>query len=146
MTEAAAHTPPGLQTRAVLAIGALLALLTVGGAGLLLWHDRQSDIAQWQQTAANLSATLAEHAEQTRARRRPGAAKHRGAAERRAHRQRCGVLAGRWIRPAIHEVIRNKVAAVPQVDVASIIDRHGEYHQFHPLLPALCARTRQDNG
>ncbi len=140
MTEATAHTAPGLQARAVLAMGALLALLTVSGASLLLWHDRQSDIAQWQQTAAALSTTMTEHAEQ---------------AVRAAdlvlqsiviplNDARIASEADLWRTmdtPAIHEAIRNKVAAVPQVDVAAIIDRNGDIINFSRFYPPYAPDT-----
>ena len=43
--------------------------------------------------------------------------------------------------PAIHEAIRNKVAAVPQVDVASIVDRHGDIINFNRYYPPYAPGT-----
>ena len=140
MTKLTARTGFGLQGRAVLAIGAVLALLTVIGAAGLLWHDRQSDIEQWQQTAAALSVTVTEHAEQTiRA-----ADLVLQSIVTPLNEARIDSEAELWRAmdtPAIHEAIRNKVAAVPQVDVASIVDSHGDIINFNRYYPPYAPST-----
>ncbi len=140
VTLPAARFESALQVRVVWAIGALLALLTVAGAAGFLWHDRQSDLDQWRQTAANLSTTLAEHAEQTVR-----------AADLVLQSiviplNEAGLDSGADLwrvmdTPAMHEVIRNKVAAVPQVDVASIVDPHGDIINFNRYYPPYAPAT-----
>ena len=124
----------GVQARALRAIGGLLALLTLVGAMALLAHERQSDIGQWRQTAATLSTTLTEHAEQTvRA-----ADLVLQSIVTPLNEARIASEAELWRTmdtPAIHEAIRNKVAAVPQVDVASIVDAHGDVINFNRYYP-----------
>ena len=134
VTQASPRIAPGLKAPAVLAIGAVLALLTVAGAAGLLCHARQSDIDEWRQTAATLAATMTEHAEQT---------------VRAAdlvlqsiviplNEARIATEDDLWRTmdtPAIHEAIRNRVAAVPQVEVASIVDRHGDIINFNRYYP-----------
>ena len=124
----------GFQARVVLAIGVLLALLTVAGAVGFLRYDRQSDIDQWQQTAAALSVTLTEHAGQTM-RAADLVLQSIVTPLNDAH---IDSEAGLWRAmdtPAIHEAIRNKVAAVPQIDVASIVDSHGDIVNFNRYYP-----------
>ncbi len=140
VTDPSVRIASGVQAPAVLAIGSLLALLTVLGAAGLLWHARQSDIDQWRQTAAVLSTTMTEHAGQT---------------VRAAdlvlqsiviplNDARIATEEDLWRTmdtPAIHEAIRNKVAAVPQVDVATIVDRRGDVINFNRYYPPYAPGT-----
>jgi signal transduction histidine kinase/DNA-binding response OmpR family regulator len=124
---------PRLRARAVLAVGALLAVLTVGGAAGLLWHARQSDIDQWQQTAAALSVTITESTDQTlRAAdlvlQSIVTPLNEAGYESSDDMWRVGL-------PAMHEVLRNKVAGVPQIDVASIINAQGDMMNFNRYYP-----------
>jgi signal transduction histidine kinase/DNA-binding response OmpR family regulator len=134
VTDAPARLTAGLQARAVLATGALLALLTVAGAAGLLWQARQSDIDQWRQTAVALSATLTQHAEQTMR----AADMVLQSLVTPLNEARLDNEAALWQAMdtlAVHEVIRNKVAAVPQVEVASVVDSHGDIINFNRYYP-----------
>ncbi len=130
----------GVQQRVVLATGALLALLTVAGAATLLWHDRRSDIEQWQQTAVTLSITITEHAEQT-IRAADLVLQSIVTPLNEAHLDSAADLWRAMDTPAIHEAIRNKVAAVPQVDVSSIVDSNGDIINFNRYYPPWAPNT-----
>ncbi len=122
-----------LRARAVLAVGALLAVLTVVGAVGLLWHARQSDIEQWQQTAATLSVTITEYTEQTL--RAADLVLQSIVTPLNEAGYESGEDMWRAGLPAMHEALRNKVAGVPQIDVASIIDAHGDMMNFNRYYP-----------
>jgi signal transduction histidine kinase/DNA-binding response OmpR family regulator len=123
-----------LRAGAVLASGGLLAALTVAGAAGLLWHARTSDIDQWQQTAAALSMTITEHAEQT-VRGADLVLKSIISPLNAARLENTADLWRAMDTPAVHEAIRNKMAGVPQVDVASIVDSHGDIVNFNRYYP-----------
>ena len=121
------------RVRTVLVGGISLTVLTVVGAAGLLWHDQQTDIATWKQTATALSITITEHAEQT---------------VRAADLVLQSIVdplneAGlessedlwRAALPSAHQTLRNKVAGVPQIDVASIIDGRGDIVNFNRYYP-----------
>ncbi len=136
-SQSATQPPPALRCRlatGVRAMGVLLSMLTVFGAAALLWHDRQSEIAQWQQTAANLTTTLSEHAAQT-VRAADLVLQSIVTPLNEARIESDADLWRAMDTPAIHEAIRNKVAAVPQVDVASIVDSRGDIVNFNRYYP-----------
>ncbi len=128
----------GAKGRVAIAVGAAVAVLTLGGASMLVWRDRQAEIAQWELNAANFSTMLAEHAEQTM---RAADLVLQGIVQplNDAKLDSEDDLWRAMDTPAIHEAIRNKVAAAPQVDVASIVDGRGTIVNFNryypPILP-----------
>jgi len=129
-----------LHGRLVLAVGGVLALLTVLGAAALLWRDRQSDIAEWQRIAVNLSTTLAEHAGQT-VRAADLVLESIVTPLNEARIENEADLWRVMDTPAIHEAIRNKVAGVPHIDVASIVDMHGDIINFNRYYPPFALGT-----
>ncbi len=121
------------RVRAVVVGGIVLAALTVVGAAGLLWHDQQLDKATWKQTATALSITITEHAEQTLR-----------AADLVLQSivdplNEAGLESSedlwRAALPSAHQALRNKVAGVPQIDVASIIDGRGDIVNFNRYYP-----------
>ena len=140
VTSAAGRVPVGLKGWVVLAVGVVLALLNAGGAAFLLRHDRQSDIEEWKRTAAALSVTITEHAEQT-IRAADLVLQSIVTPLNEAHINSEAALWRAMDTPAIHEAIRNKVAAVPQVDVASIVDAHGDVINFNRYYPPYAPNT-----
>ena len=131
---ASALLPSRLRAGVVRMAGVLLAALTITGVAGLLWHSRQSDIDQWKQTAAALSMTISEHAEQTV--RAADLVLQSIAVPLNAARLESTVdLWTAMDSPAAHEAIRNKVAGVPQVDVASVVDAQGNIVNFNRYYP-----------
>lgn len=115
-------------------LGGLLALLMLAAAAGLLWHDRQAALAQWQQTADNLAITLGEHAEQT-IRSADLVLKSIIEPINDAALETTADLRRTMDTPSVHEMIRDRVAGVPQVDVASIVDAHGDIINFNRYYP-----------
>ena len=115
---------PASWSNTVFACGIGLVLLTVVSAVIVLWDGRQAQIRDWRHTVANLSTTFAAHAEQSM-----NAAdlvlgsvielvqsfEPRTASDLT---QLLGTL-------AVHETLQDKVAVVPQIDVATIVGLDG---------------------
>jgi len=120
--------------RLVLAAGSGLVLLAALVSGALVWRARASDIAAWQTNVGNLSTILAEHAGQAvRAAdlvlqsmqlRVDEAGVADDAELMRFGRQR-----------AVFDNLREKIATVPQIDVATLIARDGEVITFTRSWP-----------
>ena len=124
----------GANGKLAIAVGAAVAALVLVGAVLLLWRDRQADVTQWRSTATHFSTMLAEHADQTI---RAADLVLQSVVEplNEAKLDSEEDLWRAMDTPAIHEAIRNKVAAVPQVDVASIVDGRGAIVNFNRYYP-----------
>ncbi len=131
-------TPPralrSALARVVRAGGIALSVLTLLGALTELWFDRETDITQWKQTASNISITLARHAEQT-IRAADLVLQSIVDPLNAAGLDSTADLWRATDTPAMHEAIRNKVAGVPQVAVAGIIDERGEMLNFNHYYP-----------
>ncbi len=128
-----ARLMPRLRARTVMTAGVVLAILTVAGAAGLLWRDRQSDIDQWKQTASALSVTITEYTEQNlRAAdlvlQSIVTPLNDAGYESSDDMWRVGL-------PAEYEALRNRIAGVPQIDVASIADEHGDLLNFNRYYP-----------
>jgi signal transduction histidine kinase/DNA-binding response OmpR family regulator len=133
MMSGVARRMPRLRAWVVLMVGVLLAALTVGGAAGLLRHARQSDIGQWQQTAAALSVTITESTDQTL--RAADLVLQSIVTPLNEAGYESGDDMWRVGLPAMHEALRNKVAGVPQIDVASIADANGDLMNFNRYYP-----------
>ncbi len=124
----------GAKAWLAIAAGVMAAVLTLGGAALLLWQDRHTALLEWRTNTSNYSTMLAEHAEQTiRAADLvlQGIVQPLNDAKLNSEED----LWRAMDTPAIHEAIRNKVAAAPQVDVASIVDGRGDIVNFNRYYP-----------
>ena len=120
--------------RLVLAAGFGLVLLATLVSGVLVWRAREADIVEWQTNVGNFSTILAEHAGQTiRAAdlvlqsmqlRVDEAGLTDDAELMRFGRQK-----------AVFDNLRDKIATVPQIDVATLIARDGEVITFTRSWP-----------
>jgi signal transduction histidine kinase/CheY-like chemotaxis protein len=128
-----ARLVPRLRARSVLVVGALLAVLTLASAAGLLWHARQSDIDQWQQTASALSVTITEYTEQTL--RAADLVLQSIVTPLNEAGYETGEDMWRAGLPAMHEALHNKVAGVPQIDVAAIANAQGDLLNFNRYYP-----------
>jgi signal transduction histidine kinase/DNA-binding response OmpR family regulator len=130
----------GVPARRVIAAGVVLAAATLLGAAGLLWRARVSEIAEWSTTATNMSTTLAAHAEQT-IRAADLVLQSIVTPLSEAGIETDADLWRAVDTPAIHAAIRDKMAGVPQVDVASIVDRHGDIINFSRYYPPFAPDT-----
>lgn len=126
-TAAGATVPTATATwsRAVFACGLALVVLTVLSAVVVLWDGRQAQLRDWRHTVANLSTTFAAHAEQSM----NAADAVLGSVLELIQDQNPrtpGDLASRLGTLAIHETLKDMVAGVPQIDVATILGLDGK--------------------
>jgi diguanylate cyclase (GGDEF)-like protein len=111
-----------------------LAALTIACAFLLAWTDRQSQIRSWGYNLSNLSTTLAGHAEQTL---RAADLVLDSVQEliEEAHVLDVSDLKRQLGSRALHEAMRERVARIPQVAVASIVSLDGGIINFTRSYP-----------
>lgn len=122
------------KSRGALLVGVLVAAITLATAAIIILQSRESAIASWRGNAANLSTTLAEHTEQAfRAAdlvlRSIDAQISALAIENESDLRR--EAGGR----AIFESLRDKIAGVPQIDVATIFASNGDVINFTRTWP-----------
>jgi len=118
----------------VFAFGTSLAVLTVVSAVIVLWDGRQAYIRDWSHTVANLSTTIAAHAEQTM-----------NAADLvlgsvldlidNADPKTVDDIPRLLGTAAVHDALRDRIAGVPQVEVASILTLDGRIVNFSREWP-----------
>ncbi|MFL5255829.1 MAG: response regulator [Rhodopila sp.] len=109
----------------VLAVGICLALITLTGAASIVLQARQSEIETWKATVANLSTTLAKHAEQT------VMAADLVLRSIQVQVQKADIATDADLRRemgsrAAHEALQDKIAGVPQIEFASVIASNGD--------------------
>ena len=121
--------------RIVLLAGTCIAAITLAGAASVVLQTRASEIETWRANIAALSTTLAEHNEQ--------AVKAADLVLKSVAVQveRAGVESDLDLRRdmgtrAVFEALRDKIAGVPQIDVATIIAANGDVINFSRNWPA----------
>ena len=119
---------------AVMSAGLVMSVLTLVGTGLMVLHARQSDVLTWQGNIANLSTTLAEHTAQAIK------AADLVLQSIQARVEEAGVDSDVGLRRemgtrAIFDTLRDKIAGVPQIDVASIVASNGDIINFSRSWP-----------
>lgn len=125
----------GIRYGIVLMAGLCVMVVTIAGAASMIFQARQSEIETWKANLSNLSTTLAEHTEQSfRAAdlvlQSIQARVDDLAVEDDADlRRRVGTL-------SVHETLRDKIAGVPQIDVATIVAANGDIVNFSRRWPA----------
>jgi signal transduction histidine kinase/CheY-like chemotaxis protein len=120
----------------MLAAGAALALAVLGAILAALWSARVQEIEAWRLQLSNLALVLAEQTSQEVASAYLIldllAAEVEGTA---AGSDAAGLRAALATR-ATHQALRDKIAALPQIDVASIVDANGQVLAFSRAHPA----------
>ncbi len=111
-------------------------MLVATAAGGVVWSNRESQIAQWTGWASDLSLMVAE---QTRQTIKASDLVLRAITDRV---QDSGIESEEEFRTAmssqeIYEVLRQRAAGVPQIDVATVIDNSGIVLNFTRWWPAL---------
>jgi signal transduction histidine kinase/DNA-binding response OmpR family regulator len=121
--------------RIVLFAGCCLAAITLAGAASVVLQTRASEIETWRAHTAALSTTLAEHDEQ--------AVKAADLVLQSivVQVEKAGVGSDQELRRemaarAVFDALRDKIAGVPQIDVATIIAANGDVVNFSRTWPA----------
>jgi signal transduction histidine kinase/HPt (histidine-containing phosphotransfer) domain-containing protein len=119
----------------VVLVGAALALTVLGAIGAALWSARVQEIAAWRAQLSNLSLVLAEQTSQELS----AAYLILDTLADEVQSARIGDAAG--LRAALatremHQALRNKIAALPQIDVATIVGADGQVLNFSRAFPA----------
>ncbi|TCZ60885.1 bifunctional diguanylate cyclase/phosphodiesterase [Roseicella aquatilis] len=115
--------------------GALLGLLVMAGAGLIGWNAHDRALAGTGRELRNLSVVLADHADRTLQ-----AVEILQAAliERMRSRGVTSLAALRAWAPTedVHELLKERIAGVPQLDAVTIVDAEGRllnFSRYHPV-------------
>nr|WP_294553149.1 response regulator [uncultured Rhodopila sp.] len=121
--------------RVVVLAGACVAAITVAGAASMMLQTRASEIETWRANIAALSTTLAEHNEQ--------AVKAADLVLQSivVQVEKAGIegdpdLRREMATRAVFDALRDKIAGVPQIDVATIVAFNGEVINFSRTWPA----------
>ncbi len=120
--------------RFVLLAGSCLAAITLAGAASMVLQTRASEIETWRGNIAALSTTLAEHNEQ--------AVKAADLVLQSIEVQveKAGIETDQDLRRematrAVFDALRDKIAGVPQINVASIVALNGDIITFSRIWP-----------
>jgi signal transduction histidine kinase/DNA-binding response OmpR family regulator len=123
------------RARIVLLAGCCLAAFTLAVAASMLLQTRASEIETWRGNVAALSTTLAEHNEQ--------AVKAADLVLQSilVQVEKAGIETGSDLRRematrAVFDALRDKIAGVPQIDVANIVADNGDIINFSRSWPA----------
>ena len=127
--------PDGRSRFYVLVMGVVLALTVLGAIAAALWSARVQEIDAWRQQLNNLSLVLAEQTSQELA------AAYLILDSVASDVQKAGVSDAAGLRAAmgtasLHYALRNKIAALPQIDVATIVGADGVVINFTRAFPA----------
>jgi hypothetical protein len=119
----------------VLLAGLCLVIITLAGAASIAMQARQSEIETWQGTVANLSTTLSEHIDQAMK------AADLVLLSIQVQVQKADVDTDADLRRAmgsqnVFQGLRDKIAGVPQIDVAIIVAFNGDIINFSRSWPA----------
>jgi two-component system sensor histidine kinase/response regulator len=120
--------------RVVVLAGACLAAITLAGAASMMLETRASEIETWRTNIAALSTTLAEHNEQ--------AVKAADLVLQSivVQVEKAGIEGDQDLRrematQAVFDALRDKIAGVPQIDVATIVAFNGDIINFSRNWP-----------
>ncbi len=123
------------KARIALLAGFCLVVLTLAGAASIVMQARQSAIETWRTHTANLSTTLAEHIEQAVRAADLVLLSIKDEVEEAGLESDADLrreMAGR----AVFDALRDKIAGVPQIDVATIVASNGDVINFSRSWPA----------
>ncbi|MEI6559755.1 MAG: ATP-binding protein [Rhodospirillaceae bacterium] len=134
MRAMAAAASFGRMSWIVLALGAAAMLVTVVGAGFVIWNGRTDAIEQWKQTLANLSLVIAEHSRQSV---KGADLVLKGIADRVNELSVEDDTALRRVMGSrvIFDMLRDKASGVPQIDVTTIVAANGDVINFSRSYP-----------
>ena len=127
-------SPKGHWGRTVIIGGALLMLLVAVTDAVVIWRGREIWIAEWRGNIDRVSNIMAEHAGQTV---RAADLTLRSVLVRieEAGPKDEQALRAFARRPEIHQMLRDKIAGVPQVSVATIASLNGDVINFSRFWP-----------
>ncbi len=120
--------------KGVIAVGLLATALVGAGSALMLWHTRQTEIAEWKANLYHSSIMLAEHSRQAM---KAADLVLKAIIDRV---QEVGIETDADLRLAlgtreIFDILRNKSSSVPQIDVATIVGADGQVINFTRSFP-----------
>ena len=121
--------------KGVIAVGLLATAFVVAGSVLMLWHTRETEIAEWKANLYHSSIMLTEHSRQTM---KAADLVLKSITDRV---QDAGIETEDDLRRVvgtqeIFEILRNKASSVPQIDVASVVAIDGQVINFTRSFPA----------
>jgi hypothetical protein len=108
----------------------------------MVMQARRSEIEAWQANIAALSTTLAEHNEQA-VRAADLVLQSIQVQVEKADIEDNADLRRKMSGRAVFDALRDKIAGVPQIDVASIVDSGGDVVNFSRTWPATAINVQQ---
>ncbi|HLO61769.1 MAG TPA: ATP-binding protein [Azonexus sp.] len=114
--------------------GVLVGIILCASAALLAWSLRQEAIDEWQTQLGNISLTIGENVAQSLSsadRVLLGMVERIEASGIRSSADMQQQMSSQ----AIHRMLRDKIEGLPQIDVATITDRHGKVINFTRAWP-----------
>ena len=118
----------------VLIAGLCVMLVTIAGAASMIFRARHSEIETWELNVSNLSTTLAEHTDQSLK------AADLVLQSIQTKIDDLGVVDDADLRRQIgtrsaHQTLRDKIAGVPQINVATVVSANGDIVNFSRSWP-----------
>lgn len=134
MADPARSTRLRRMSLTVLVLGAITIAMTIVGAGLVIWLNRQEALAQWRNNLSNMAVVISEHARQSL---KSADLVLKGITDRV---NELGVEDDKALREvmgsrAIFDMLRDKASGVPQIDVATIVAGNGDVVNFTRSYP-----------
>jgi signal transduction histidine kinase/CheY-like chemotaxis protein len=123
------------KSRIVLLAGLGLAAITLAGAASMVLQTRESEIETWRGNISALSTTLAEHTDQA-VRAADLVLQSIVVQVEKAGIENDADLRRQMTSRAVFDALRDKIAGVPQIDVASIVAGNGDIINFSRQWPA----------
>ena len=136
LQHASSGTKPAAGSTVLLVVGSLFITMVLAVAGITVYLQREQAIKEWETTLTSLTRILAEQASQSL---KAGELVQKAIEDTvvemglENEEQLRSSLGGR----NTFNTLRDKISGVPQVDVATIVDLHGNIINFTRQYPAL---------
>jgi signal transduction histidine kinase/HPt (histidine-containing phosphotransfer) domain-containing protein len=126
----------------VVVVGTALALTVLGAIVAALWSARVQEIAAWKLQLSNLSLVLAEQTSQELSAAYLILDSLAGEVQQARISDAAGLRAAMGT-AEVHHALRNKIAALPQIDVATIVAADGQVLNFTRAFPTPAIDLRE---